>query len=224
MAPPWIGWLECPALVALRLSCSLDESPFEEMYWQLEACLLRFRSLRKLQVDIIGSESIDRDPYASGFENLRLSTFDGNLEFVHLTTDSGSAWAAAFTERFFAVFILQTNLGWGYAQFPSPAITPNLKTMHINGSIEVVQSVLVAPQMAKLEFPFLQELYLQRREPKWMNFLHAPRLIYLHIDGFIPSDLRHITNSIVSTVHLKFREDHPGPREIFLPRSSYRQT
>ena len=217
LASPWIEWLECPALVTLYLSYSLLGSPSEEIYLQLEACILHFRSLRKLHVHIMGNSSIDWDPDASRFENMRLSTFDGNLEFVHFTTGPGSAWAAAFTERFFAVFVPQTNLGWVYAQFPSPAIAPNLKTMHIDGFHEGVQSALVASQMAKLEFPFLEELYLQHREPKWMNLLHAPRLIYLYIDGFIPSDLRHITNSIVSTVYLKFKEDHPGPREIFLP-------
>ena len=217
LVSPWIEWLECPALVALRLFYSLNGGLSEEMYLQLEARILRFRSLRKLQVNIIGNKSIDRDPDASRFKNMRFSTFDGNLEFVHFTTAPDSAWAAAFTERFFAVFVPQTNLGWEYAQFPSPAITPNLKILYINGSVEGVQSALVAPQMAKLEFPLLEELYLQHREPKWMNILHAPRLIYLYINGFIPSDLRHITNSIVSTVHLKFEEKHPGPREIFLP-------
>ena len=217
LASPWIEWLECPALVNLYLSYSLLGGPCEEMYLQVEACLLRFRSLRKLQVHIMDNKFIDRDSEASRFDNMRLSTFDGNLEFVHFTTYLDSAWAAAFTERFFAVFIPQTNLGWGYGQFPSPAITPNLKTMHINGSIEGVRSALVAPQTAKLEFPFLEELYLRHREPKWMNLLHAPRLTYLYINGFIPSDLRHITNSIVSTVYLKFEEKDPGPREIFLP-------
>ena len=212
-----IGWLECPAIVTLRLFYCLNRGLSEEIYLQLEAYLLRFRSLRKLQVHIMDNQSIDRGPVASRFENTRLSTFHGNLEFVHFITYPGGAWSAAFTERFFAIFVPQTTLGWVYAQFPSPAITPNLKKLHINGTVEGVQSALVAPEMTKLDFPFLEELYLRHREPKWMNFLHAPRLTYLYINGFIPSDLRHITNSIVSTVYLKFQDDHPGPREIFLP-------
>ena len=217
----WIECLECPALVDLRLFYSLKEAPSEEMYAQLEATLLRFRYLQKLQVHINAHKLTSQGSHASRFQNMRPSTFEGSLESVHfrfnMQDDEEGVWAAAFTERFFTVFIPKTNLGWQYAQFPSPAITANLKTMHIGGSIERVQSALVAPEMAKLEFPFLEELYLRQGEPKWMDVLHAPHLTYLHIQEFIPSDLRHISNSIISSVRLNLPKDHPGPWEIFLP-------
>ena len=151
---------------------------------------------------------------------MRHSTFEGSLESVHIKIDSDIAWAAAFTERFFSVFVPKTNLGWQYAQFPSLAMTANLKTMHISGSIKGDQSALVAPEMAKLEFPSLEELFFREGEAKWLNLLYAPRLIYLYIEGDIPSDLRHISDSIVSSVYLKFPKDHPGPWEIFLPSIS----
>ena len=217
---PLIKWLQCPVLVGLRLFYALNQQPFEEKYPLLEACLLRFRSLQKLRVHLTAEESTIQSPGAGRLQNMRPSTFEGSLESAHIEIDSDSAWAAAFTERFFSVFIPKTSLGWQYAQFPSPAMTTNLKTMHINGSITEAQSALVAPEMAKLEFPFLEELCLRKGEPKWLNLLHAPRLIYLYLEGFIPSDLRHISNSIVSSIHLKFRKDHPGPREIFLPSVS----
>ena len=215
-----IEWLECPALVDLHLFYFLNEQLSEEMYPQLEASILRFRDLQKLQVDI-GLNIRIRGLDASKFQDMKPSMFEGGLEFVHLAFDSHhgakSAWAAAFTERFFAVFVPRTNLGWPYAQFPSPAITANLKTMHINGHMEGVQSALVAPEKAKLEFPFLEELYLRWQEPKWMNLLYAPRLTHLHIDGFLPSDLRHISDSIVSSVYLEFLGNRRGTWEIFLP-------
>ena len=221
---PLIKWFECPALVGLQLFYNLNQQPFEEMYPLLEACLLRFRSVQKLQVHLAVQKSTIQSPDAGRLKNMRPATFEGSLESVHIRFDSesesDSAWAATFTERFFTVFVPKTNLGWQYAQFPSPAMTANLKTMHINGSIKGAQSALVAPEMAKLEFPFLEELYLREGEPKWINLLHAPHLIYLYIEGFIPSDLRHISNSIVSSVYLKFQRAHPGPWEIFLPSVS----
>ena len=221
---PLIEWFECPALVGLRLFYNLNQQPFEQMYPPLEACLLRFRSLQKLQVYLTVQRSTIQSPDAGRLQNMRPATFEGSLESVHFRFDSesesDSAWAAAFTERFFSVFVPKTNLGWQYAHFPSPATTANLIIMHINGSIKRVQSTLVAPEMAKLEFPFLEELYLREGEPKWLNLLYVPRLIYLYIEGFIPSDLRHISNSIVSSVYLKFQNDHPGPWEIFLPSFS----
>ena len=223
---PLIEWFECPALVSLRLFYDLKQQPFEEMYPPLEACLLRFRSLQKLQVHLTVQKSNTQNPDAAAgrLQNMRPATFEGSLESVHIRFNSksepDSAWAAPFTERFFSVFVPKTNLGWQYAQFPSPTMTASLKTMHINGSIKGAQSALVAPDMAKLEFPFLEELYLREGEPKSLDLLHAPRLIYLYIEGFIPSDLRHISNSIVSSVYLKFQKDHPGPREIFLPSVS----
>ena len=223
LASPWIEWIECPLLVDLQLSYSLNREPSEETYSQLEASLLGFRYLQKLQVHINIHYSNDREADASRFQTMKPSTltYNGNLEFVHVTFGSRytatSAWAAAFTERFFTTFVPRTNLGWQYAQFPSPAMTSNLKTIHIKSSIDGSQSALVAPEMAKLEFPLLEELYLQEGEPKWMNLLHAPRLVYLSIEGFVLSDLRHISNSFVSRVHLKFQTGHPGSREIFLP-------
>ena len=225
LASPWIEWIECPLLVVLQLSYSLNREPSEETYLQLEASLLRFRYLQKLQVHISIHYSYDQEAEASRFQTMRPSTlkYNGNLEVVHVTFGArytaASAWAAAFTERFFTTFVPKTNLGWQYAQFPSPAMTGNLRTIHIKSSIDGNQSTLVAPapEMGKLEFPLLEELYLQEGEPKWMNLLHAPRLIYLYIEGFVPSDLRHINNSIISRVHLRFQTDHPGSREIFLP-------
>ena len=206
LASPWIEWIECPLLVVLQLSYSLNREPSEETYSRLEASILRFRHLQKLQVHINIHYSNDQEADASRFQTMRPSTltYNGNLEVVHVSFGSpdtaASAWAAAFTERFFTTFVPKTNLGWQYAQFPSPAMTANLKTIYIRGSIEGNQSALVAPEMAKLEFPLLEELYLLEGEPKWMNLLHAPRLIYLYIEGFVPSDLRHISNSIVSRV------------------------
>ena len=217
---PLIEWFECPALVDLRLFLDLNQQPFEEMYQSLEVCLLRFRSLQKLQIHFTVQKSTIQSPDAGRLQKMRPSTFEGSLESVHIKINSDSAWAAAFTERFFSVFLPKTSLGWQYAQFPSPAMTTNLKTMHINGSIEWAQSALVAPEMAKLEFPFLEELCFREGAPKWLNLLHAPRLTYLYVEGFIPSDLRHISNSIVSSIYLKFQKDHPGPLEIFLPSVS----
>ena len=75
----------------------------------------------------------------------------------------------------------------------------------------------MAPEMTQLEFPFLEELYLRRGEPKWINFLRAPHLASLHMYGFIPSDLRHISNSTISSIHLEFGKHNPGLREIHLP-------
>ena len=218
----FIEWLECPALENLYLFYSLIEGPSEEMYPQLEASVLRFRYLQTLQVDIF-IPSISPNLDESRFQNMRPSRFEGSIECVHLTFGISpgeivkGAWAAAFTERFFSVFVPKSHLTWPYAQFPSPAITPNIKTMNICGPIEGVQNALVAPEMAKLEFPFLEELNLQRREPKWMNLLHAPRLTCLSIDWFIPSDLRHISRSIVSSIYLTFSWRHSGSLEIFLP-------
>ena len=78
--------------------------------------------------------------------------------------------------------------------------------------------------MSKLEFPSLEELYLQdfgNDVPGLLNF-HAPRLISLRVSHFLPSDLRHISNSRspISIIHLKshYRGD-TSLWETYLPRA-----
>ena len=88
--------------------------------------------------------------------------------------------------------------------------------MHIQGAVDGSQSVLVASGMTQLEFLFLEELYLEQGEPKWIN-LRAPRLTSLRIDDFIPSDLRHISHSTTSSIRLKFASHHSGSWEVYLP-------
>ena len=59
---PLIEWFECPALVGLRLFYNRKQEPSEEMYPLLEACLLRFRSLQKLQVHLTVQKSTTQSP------------------------------------------------------------------------------------------------------------------------------------------------------------------
>jgi len=221
---PWIEWLECPVLVDLYISYELNQEPSLEMYPQLEACLLRFRFLRNLRVYMYAEEATDQD-YASAFQNMRPSTFGGSLELVHITFLvsylESEAWAGAFTERFFSVFVPRTHLTWEYAQFPSPTIFANLKKMHIVNWMTGDRSALVAPAMIKLEFPALEELYLENFEndvPGLLDF-HAPHLISLRVSYFIPSDLRHISSSrsLISFIHLESHELITDSWETYLP-------
>ena len=221
---PWIERLECSVLVDLYLHYQLNRDPSMDMYPQLEACVFRIISLQNLWVHMDVSDGADQEPDTSRLQNIRPSTFESRLERVHLTfripTGVDNTWAAAITERFFSAFVPDTSLAWEYGQFPSPTIFTNLKTMHIVNEIVGNQSALVAPEMIKLEFPFLEELYLKYAEPKWIDLLHAPRLISLSIYGFIPSSLGHISNSAnISDILLEFREEDPGTREIYLPSS-----
>ena len=218
---PLIEWLECPALVDLFLVYELIDEPSEEMYPQLEARLLRFTSLRNLWVRLHVRGWAGQGLGASELQNMRPATFQGTLELVHFTYHVPSRammdWAGAYTERFFSVFVPTTHLTWEYGQFPSPNIFTNVKTMHIVNWMAGDQSALVAPTAPKLEFPFLEELYLREAEPKLIDLLHAPRLISLHTYGFIPSHLEHISNSTISLICLKSWGDQPGLKEIYLP-------
>lgn len=144
------------------------------------------------------------------------STFDGNLELVHFTFDATCAWTEACTERFFSVFVPNTDLAWQYAQFPLPTLFTNLKSLHIQHDMTESQSALVAPGMTQLEFPFLTKLHLQGGALRLLD-LRAPRLASLHTSGFIPSDLRHLSNSTLSSIHVEFTTPCPGSREIYLP-------
>jgi len=203
---PWIEWLMCPVLVDLYL---VYEEPSIEMYPQLEACLLRFKSLRNLRLHMNIRRKIDQDFDPSGFQNMRPSMFEGSLELAHITfLDSHpetELWAGAFTERFFSVFVPNRHLTWGYARFPSPTIFTNLKKMHILNWMTGDRSALVAPAMIKLEFPALEELYLEGFESDVPGLLdlHAPRLTSLRVSRVIPSDLRHISKSVslISITH-----------------------
>jgi len=222
---PWIEWLESPVLVDLYLVYELNQVPSMDMYPQLEACLLRFRFLQNLRVNMqlryVPIPGFD----ASGFQNMRPSTFEGSLELAHVTFFVGSTktrtWAGAFTERFLSVFVPDTNLTWEYGQFPSPTIFANLKKMHIANWMTGDGSALVAPAMSKLEFPSLEELYLRdfgSDVPGLLDF-RAPRLISLHVSRVIPSDLRHISNSrsLISIIHLESYGYTPRSLETYLP-------
>jgi hypothetical protein len=217
--PLLVEWLECPALLDLDLSYFIHQEASRELYVRLEAGLLRFRSLRNLQVhlDVPAMTSRDFDPG----EIMRPSTSDGGLELVQLAFKRvrirETLWKGACTERFFSVFIPNRHLVWHYGQFPSPIIFNTLKTMHIIYHMEGDQSALIARDISQLEFPHLEELYLEKKAPRLLDLLYAPRLESLHIDGFIPSDLRHISNSTISTVRLQFREFHPDPWVTYLP-------
>jgi len=219
---PWLEWLECPVLVDLYL---VYEEPSIEMYPQLEACLLCFRFLRNLRVHMHVDDVTGGDFDASGFQNMRPAVFEGSLELAHITflvSCSGTTpWAGAFTERFFSVFVPNRHLTWEYAQFPSPTIFTDLKRMHIVNWMTGDQRALVAPAMIKLEFPALEELYLeyfQSDVPRLLDF-HAPRLISLRLSYFIPSDLRHISNSrsLISIIHLESYGHDTGSWETYLP-------
>ena len=219
---PWIERLECPVLVDLYLLYELNQDPSMDMYQQLEACLLRTISLRNLWVHMYVSGGADQESDTNRLRNMRPFKFEGRLEQAYhmfiTPRRAKSTWAAAITERFFSVFVPDTSLAWEYGQFPSPTIFTNLKVMIIVNGIDANQSALVAPKMIKLEFPFLEELYLTWAEPKWIGLLYAPRLISVHTYGFIPSSLGRISNSTnISDIRLVFREEHPGPREIYLP-------
>jgi len=212
----WIEWLECPALADLDLVHRSSQCPSNEVHIRLEACLLRFRSLQNLRVHagckIIAGEDQKTQP----------SIFDGRvLELVQLTVDiyptPHKACVGAFTERLFSVFVPNKHLTRPYGQFRSPTIFANVKTMHIQSFMKEIGSVLVAPQMSQLEFPLLEELYLQRSAPKFLDRLRAPRLRSLRIDGFTPSDLRQHSNTSISIVRLTFRVFQPGSQGIYLP-------
>ena len=149
----------------------------------------------------------------SEFQNMQPSMFDGNLELVEFLVAAEYKWVS---ERFFSVFVPSTHLVWRYAQFPSPTIFSNLKSIHMLGDASWNQSALVAPGMTQLVFPFLEELYTKGKAPG-LSDLRAPCLKYLHIDGFIPSDLRHISRSTISTICLQFASQHRGSWEVYLP-------
>jgi hypothetical protein len=201
----WIDWLECPALVDLSLSCRIPEVTCDETYPQLESWLLNFRSLQNLRVymDIW----VDQGVNPVRLQNMQRSTFNGALELVELlfSPDFGkSEWRMALTERFFSVFVPYTHLVWPYGQFPSPAIFSHLKTMHIIHTVDGSGSALVPLAMTEVEFPLLQELFLedgiiivQSTFLALLKRLRAPHLRYLHIKWFNPLDLRHMSKTII---------------------------
>jgi hypothetical protein len=210
---PAIEWLECPALVGLDLAYSLVPSENTYVYERLEACLLRFKSVRSLWVNLVFGADTSKSFDTSELQNMQPSMFDGSLELVQLTfsretpPSRESAPAKALLKIFFSVFVQRTHLKWQYGQFPSPTIFANLKTVYISYEVEGNRSALVAQGM--VEFPFLEELYIEGKAPKLLNLLHAPRLISLRLSGFMPLDLRHISNSII-LIHLKLQNDEPG--------------
>ena len=220
----WIEWLECPALVDLDFVYRLKRYSPNELYRRLEACLLRFRSLRNLRVHMGYSDPISYQFDDSELKNMQPPAFERSLDLVQLmlygSEVSENAGIGAFTERIFSVFVPNTHLAWPYGRFPSPTIFTNLKSMHIGYYVEGDWSSLVATERTDLTFPFLEELYLQKAEPKWINLLRAPRLTSLRIDGFIPSDLRHIKESTISSIRLQFEESVRGSREIHLPTAN----
>jgi len=217
---PWIEWLECPALLDLYLVYELNQTPSKEMYPQLETCLLCLGTLRSLRVHMHTYDAIDQEYDASGFQSMRPSMFEGNLELAQLTFlvphDTERSWAGPFTERFFSVFVPNTHLTWEYGHFPSPTIFTNVKIMRLVNWIEGDRSTLVAPDMAKLEFPFLEELYIQSKIPRLLD-LRAPRLISLGLASVIPSDLRHISDSTLACINLKVCGDDIDSWETYLP-------
>jgi len=165
-----------------------------------------------------------RDFEAIGIQNMRTSMFKGSLELAHITFlesyPETETWAEALTERFFSVFVPNRDLTWEYGQFPSPTIFTNLKKMHIVNWMTGDRSALVAPAMIKLEFPALEELYLQNFRsdvPRLLDF-HAPRLISLRVSDAIPSDLRHISNSrsLISIIHLELYGNNTDSWETYL--------
>jgi hypothetical protein len=215
---PWIEWLECPALVDLDLTYQLNKYVSNAAYVRLEACLLRFKSLRNLRVHIDSYDETSQVFDASEFQHMQRPTFNGRLELVQLTFDQPeNLWTGAFTERFFSVFLPNTHLEWPYGRFPLPTIFTNLKTMRISHYMEGDESALVATGMTELVFPFLEELYLEYRAPELLDLVRAPCLASLRISWFIPSDLRPISHSTLSSIHLKFTEWDPGVRAIYLP-------
>jgi len=222
---PWLEWLECPVLVDLYIIYELNQHRSMEIYPQLEACLLRFRFLRNLRVHMHLKAYSPKDLDASGFQDMRPSMFGGSLELVHVTfyvySGGWEAWAGAFTERLLSVFVPTTHLTWEYGQFPSPTIFTNLKKMHIVNWMTGDRSALVAPARTKLEFPALEELYLENFEidvPGWLDF-HAPRLISLRVSHIIPLDLRQISSSRsrISIIYLGPYKSDTNPWETYLP-------
>ena len=209
----WTQWLECPALMDLSLSYLLDQFPPKEIYSCLEASLLRFKSLRKLRVRVGLARPTDYEFYASEFQDMQPSLFDGSLELVEFLVAGEYNWVS---ERFFSVFVPSTHLVWQYEYFPSPTIFSNLKSMRIRGDMEGSESALVAPWTTQLVFPFLEELYIQCVAPRFSD-LRAPCLKSLHIYGLIPSDLRHISNSTISSICLLFEARQLGSWEVYLP-------
>jgi hypothetical protein len=222
----WIDWLECPALVDFSLSCSISPVTCDEGYAHLEAWLLNLRSLQNLRVYM--------NIYAAGpalnefrLQNMKRSRFNGSLELVELRLSlslEDAQWAMACAERLFSVFTPHRHLLWPYAQFPSPAIFTHLKTMRINDVLDGYGSALVPVGMTQMAFPHLEELSLDSRMDgvppplsALLTRLHAPHLKYLYIHGFIPLDLRHISNSTISSVSLAITDEYEGPREAYLP-------
>jgi hypothetical protein len=219
----WVEWLGCPALVDLDLVYSLRLYTSNETYPRLEACLLRFRSMQNLRVHMDANGASSQVFDASEFHDMHSSVFAGRLELVQLTffqlETLQSDWVESLTKRFFSIFFPNAHLVWPYGQFPDPTIFTDLKTMHISYHMKGNWGAWVDPEMTRLVFPFLEELYLEY-VPGLLDLLHAPCLTSLHIDGFIPSecsDLRHINNSTISSICLKFGEHTPGLLEIYLP-------
>jgi hypothetical protein len=158
----WIDWFECPALVDLSLLCSILEVTCDETYAQLEAWLLNFMSLQNLQVYMDVCVGQEVNPVR--LQNMQHSTFNGTLELVKLRFSPDlrkSEWRMALTERFFSVFTPYTHLVWPYGQFPSPAIFIHLKSMHIIHMVDGSSSALVPLAMTEVEFPLLEELFLE---------------------------------------------------------------
>jgi len=186
---PWVEWLECPVLVDLDLTYQLNKYVSHAAYVRLEACLLRFKSLRNLRVHIDTYDDASKIFDASEFQRMQRSTFNGRLELVHLTFEQRkNLWTEAFTERFFSIFLPNTHLAWPYGRVPLPSIFNNLKTMRITHDLDGDWSTLVATGMTELVFPFLEELYLERKAPDLLDLIRAPCLACLRIVGFIPSD------------------------------------
>ena len=79
---PWIKWLECPVLADLDLVYIPRQ--YDKTYACLEACLLRFRSLRNLRVHVDSHGDSTRVFAVNEFQNMRPAIFDGRLEVVQL--------------------------------------------------------------------------------------------------------------------------------------------
>lgn len=221
---PWVEWLECPALVDLDLTYELNTYMSNTTYGRLEACLLRFKSLRNVRVHIDSYNETSQIFDASEFQHMERHTFNGSLDRVQLTFDKPEdPWMGAFTERFFSVFLPNMHLTWPYGRFPLPTIFTNLKTLRMSHYMEGDWSALVAMGMTELVFPVLEELYLENKAPELLDLVRAPCLASLRIDGFIPSDLRHISSSTLSSIHLKFTKWDPGLRVIYLPSADKMQ-
>ena len=77
----------------------------------------------------------------------------------------------------------------------------------------------MAPQTSQVEFSFSEELYLQHKAPKLLDLLRAPHFKSLRIDGFTPSDLRHISNATLLSIHLNINDYRPDSQGagVYLP-------